>query len=417
MKKYNERLADTLLSQTLAALGGVVLEGARGVGKTTTAKHYAKSYLSLDESPQTVDEAKVFPRNILMGEAPRAIDEWQLAPEVWNAMRNEIDERQMPGQFILTGSATPSDGITRHSGAGRFGRIKMRPMSLYETGQSLGSVSFAGLFADVAQVSGHGGLSVEEYAEALVRGGMPGTLKNTANQARIYYREYLDNIVRVELGLQGMPSNPVRMRALINSVARNTATEASMETLSKEAMIYDTEVSTKTVRKYLDRLSNIFVLDELKAWRMHIRSSVQTRSKPRWHFVDPALSCAALNISSSALLDDLNAFGLFFESMALRDIRSYADVVDGEAYYYRDSSGMEVDIIVQLATGEWIACEVKLGGMQHIESAEKTLLAFAKKISPEARRDMRSLNIITAGEASYTRPSGVNIIALGHLRA
>jgi predicted AAA+ superfamily ATPase len=416
MEKYQKRLIDKQINRKLAALGGIVLEGARGVGKSTTARHYAASYVSLDETPQILDMARVMPKNILTGKTPRAIDEWQLAPELWNTIRHEIDFRHTKNQFILTGSAAPADDITRHSGAGRFARVRMRPLSLAEMGRSTQQVSFGALFKKSRPVAGRGGLTINDYAKLLVIGGMPAIFNSTEKKANIFYEAYLENIIRTELKQLEISSNPLRMRALINALSRNIATQASLETLAQEVDI-DTGLSTKTIRAYLDRLSQIFLLEELPAWRTHLRSGIQMRVKPKWYFMDPAIAAAAIGVSAKALLNDLNTFGLFFEAMVLRDIRVYADSLNGKTFFYRDSTGLEIDIIVQINTGQWAAFEVKLGGQDNLKKAENNLLRLRKVISGAKLKELMSLNIITAGEYSYTKPNGINILALGHLSA
>jgi predicted AAA+ superfamily ATPase len=414
MIEYKKRIIDKQIEQQLTALGGILLEGARGVGKSTTAKHYAASYTSLEESPQILNAARVIPRNILQGATPRVIDEWQLAPELWNTARNEIDERNAKGQFILTGSSSPTDNITHHSGAGRFGRVRMRPMSLSEMGKSTNQVSFSSLFEKGFNPKGNNGLTISEFAETLVIGGMPAIFNFPEKSAHIFYEEYIKNITKVELKEVGFNSDPIRIRALINALARNTATQASLETLAKEAEL-EVGITTKTIRKYLDRLTQIFLLEELPVWKTHIRSSAQIRIKPKWHFMDPAIAVAALGVDSKALLNDLESFGLFFESMVLRDIRAYAESIGADTFFYKDSSELEVDIIVQLGNGKWAAFEVKLGGEHNIKKAEDNLNKLKKSIDKRKLNDLTSLNIITGGEYSYTNPNGINIISIGHL--
>ncbi|MDR3124842.1 MAG: DUF4143 domain-containing protein [Endomicrobium sp.] len=414
MTEYKKRIIDKQIEQKLTALGGILLEGVRGVGKSTTAKHYAASYVSLDQSPQTLDAARIIPKNVLQGDTPRVIDEWQLAPELWNTARNEIDTRNAKGQFILTGSSSPTDNITHHSGAGRFGRVRMRPMSLSEMGKSTNQVSFSNLFEKGFNPSGNNGLSISEFAETLVIGGMPAIFYSSEKNAHIFYEEYIKNITKVELKDAGFNSDPVRVRALINALARNISTQASLETLARESEI-EIDVTTKTIRKYLDRLTQIFLLEELPVWKTHIRSSAQIRIKPKWHFMDPAIAVAALGVNSKALLNDLETFGLFFESMVLRDIRAYAEAIGADTFFYKDSSELEVDIIVQLSNGKWAAFEVKVGGEHNIKKAEDNLNKLKKSVNKRKLEDLTSLNIITGGEYSYTNSNGINIISIGHL--
>lgn len=371
--------------------------------------------------------AELSARTVLDGPTPRLIDEWQLAPSLWNAVRHEVDARGLAGQFILTGSATPADDVTRHSGAGRFRRVTLRPMSLVESGESTRSVSFATLFRRTtddrpASVGGLGGPTVEEYAALVVRGGWPALVTQPSRSATDYLADYLDDVARADLRFAGLNPDPVRMGALQRALARNTATEASAVKLSAEAELpvpgtATAEVSAQTVRKYIDALTRIFVVEEQPAWAPHLRSRVRLRVHPKWHFVDPSLATAALRVEPRALLADLGAFGLFFESMCIRDLRVYAQTLGGAVYHYRDDSGLEVDAVVELGDGRWSAFEVKLGGTEPVEVAAANLLKLRAKVSLQRAAQLGTLNVLTAGAESYTRPDGVNVIALGHLDA
>lgn len=415
MSSYRYRLVDGLIDRKLASIGGVFLQGARSVGKTTTALQHAKSNVRLDESEQVLSLAKLNAKPLLAGAVPRLIDEWQLVPSIWNTVRREIDDRSVPGQFILAGSAAPSDDATRHTGAGRIARLVLRPMSLEESGDSQKSVRFDTLFRKGMEVGGYGGLSVEAYADLIVRGGWPALIGQKPLSAREALIDYVSNIAHVDLRTLKSPPDPVRMSALILAIARNIATEASLEKLAGEAEIHEGGVTAKTVRKYLDQLTRIFVLDELAAWRPHIRSSIRTRVKPKWHFADPSIAAAALRVTPSALLDDLKTMGFFFESLCVRDLRAYADTVDAKVFHYRDSDGLEVDAIVERFDGVWAAVEVKLGGEETIDAAAKCFARLKKRLTPKKLSALTSLNVVTAGRESYTRKDGVNVIALGHL--
>lgn len=397
------------------------------MGKTTSGLQLAASSVRLDSSPNMVTLAELSARTVLDGPTPRLIDEWQLAPSLWNAVRHEVDARGLAGQFILTGSATPADDVTRHSGAGRFRRVTLRPMSLVESGESTRSVSFATLFRRTtddrpASVGGLGGPTVEEYAALVVRGGWPALVTQPSRSATDYLADYLDDVARADLRFAGLNPDPVRMGALQRALARNTATEASAVKLSAEAELpvpgtATAEVSAQTVRKYIDALTRIFVVEEQPAWAPHLRSRVRLRVHPKWHFVDPSLATAALRVEPRALLADLGAFGLFFESMCIRDLRVYAQTLGGAVYHYRDDSGLEVDAVVELGDGRWSAFEVKLGGTEPVEVAAANLLKLRAKVSLQRAAQLGTLNVLTAGAESYTRPDGVNVIALGHLDA
>jgi predicted AAA+ superfamily ATPase len=416
MKEYQKRLIDSVLAQKLKSSGAILLQGPRAVGKTTTALFHAGSSIRLDSSEQVLRQAEIASKSILSGDTPRLIDEWQLAPNIWNTVRHEIDARGIPGQFILTGSAAPSDEESRHTGAGRFARLLLRPMSLFESGDSTGEVDFNCMFSQDSDIGAIGGMTVEEYAQVIVRGGWPALIGQDAEIALESLIDYVENITYVDLRTLDSPPNPIRMAALIRALARNTATEASLEKLSKEAELGVDSVTAQTVRKYLDQLTRVFVLEELPAWRTHIRSSIRMRVKPKWHFIDPSIATAALHVPPKALLSDLETMGFFFESLATRDLRVYAETIGAKVYHYRDSTGLEIDTIIERYDEKWVAAEVKLGGEDAIHEAVANFAKLKNRISDRRLQNLVSCNIITAGENSYTRPDGINIIALGHLK-
>ncbi|MEV4734877.1 DUF4143 domain-containing protein [Saccharopolyspora sp. NPDC049426] len=416
METYRNRLVDDLVRKSLDTFGAVIIQGPRATGKTTTGLQVANSSVRLDSDPQLPSIAETSPGVVLSGDVPRLIDEWQLAPTLWNAVRHEVDQRSVPGQFVLTGSATPPDDITRHSGAGRFRRITLRPMTLGESGESAGSVSFTEIFSGEA-IAGIGGPTVEDYASILVRGGWPALVAQTNRSPQDYLGSYLDDIARVDLPGVEVRSDPLRVRALIRALARNTSTEVSATKLSAEAEIGESgaEVSAQTVRRYLDALTRVFVIEEQPAWAPHLRSKVRLRTHPKWHFIDPSLAAAALGAGPKALLSDLNTLGLLFESLCIRDLRVLSQPLGGTVYHYRDENGLEVDAIVELNDGRWAAFEVKLGGSKNIDMAADNLRALEKKVSQQRVNALASLNVLTAGNTSYTREDGVNVVALGHL--
>jgi predicted AAA+ superfamily ATPase len=415
MKKYKKRLIDIDIERKLQAVGGIVLRGPRAVGKTTTALFHAKSSVRFDESAEIREQAHIAPQSLLRGEAPRLIDEWQLAPSIWNVVRHEIDARALPGQFILTGSAAPSDDYTRHTGAGRFARLTLRPMSLHESGDSTAQVNFNAIFQSDSEISSFGGMTVEDYAEKTVRGGWPGLIERPIGAAREALIDYIENISAVDLRTLESPPSPPRTSSLIKALARNISTEASISTLANEAEIFDGKLTAQTARKYLDQLSQIYILEELPAWGTHIRSSIKARVKPKWHFIDPSIAAAALRVTPDSLLSDLNAFGFFFESLAIRDLRVYADAVGASVHHYRDSSNLEIDAIIERYDGKWVAAEIKLGGERAINEAVSNFAKLKRRLTEKKLSDLVSCNIITAGKGSYTRPDGIHIIALGHL--
>lgn len=416
MVTYHERTVDRSISDALTTFGAVVLEGPRAVGKTTTGLHHSASSVRLDASPQLAELAETSPSAVLSGPTPRLIDEWQLAPTVWNAVRHEVDRRNEPGQFILTGSATPADSQTRHSGAGRFRRISLHPMALAESGESLRSVDMRCLL-DGDAIGATGGPTVEEYARLIVRGGWPALVNAPQRSPFDYLSSYLEDVSRIDLPEMDVHVDPVRMRALLRALARNIATEIPLTKLAREAEIGNHGVSTtaQTARRYIDALTRAFVVKEVPAWAPHLRSKVRLRVQPVWHFIDPSLGAAALGASPEKLLADPESFGFFFESLCVRDLRVYAEVLGGEVFHYRDETGLEVDAIVELRDGSWAAFEVKLGGAKAIETGAQSLHALAVKVSAQRAKELRTKVILTAGETSYTRPDGVNVVAIGHL--
>ncbi|MDR2816178.1 MAG: DUF4143 domain-containing protein [Proteiniphilum sp.] len=394
----------------------MLLKGARYCGKTTTAEFHAASVVRLDASEQIREQAALMPQIVLQGETPRLIDEWQLVPSIWNAVRHEIDRRAAKGQFILTGSASPSDDISAHTGAGRFSRLTLRTMSLAESGNSTKTVNFRDRFNKGAEIGSLGGASIEDYARFLVRGGMPALIDETTEIAREAMIDYVENIAYVDMQQLDSPPTPERIAALIRSLSRNISTEASLGKLAAETGLTDpAPIAASTVRKYLDQLSQIFILEELPSWKTHIRSAVQQRVKPKWHFVDPSIPAAALRLPPQSLLNDTESFGLFFESLAIRDLRIYADVLDGKVYHYRDSSGLEIDAVLELPDETFAAFEIKLGSIFSIDEAAGNLQKLLTRLTPEKAIRCASLNVLIAGSSSYIRKDNVNVIALGHL--
>lgn len=416
MNKYKVRLIDEKIERKLKSAGGILLKGARYCGKTTTAGFHAASVVRLDASDQIREQAVLMPQIVLQGEIPRLIDEWQLVPSIWNAARYEIDRRAAKGQFIFTGSASPSDDISSHTGAGRFSRLTLRTMSLAESGDSTKGVNFLDCLKKDTEIGYMGGASIEDYSHLLVRGGMPALVDETAEIANEAMIDYVENISYIDMQQLESPPTPERIAALIRSLSRNISTEASLEKLAAETgLINSSPIAASTVRKYLDQLSQIFILEELPSWKTDIRSAVQQRVKPKWHFVDPSIPCAALRLRPQSLLNDVEAFGLFFESLAIRDLRIYADAIDAKVYHYRDSSGLEIDAVVELPDETFAAFEIKLGSTSSIEEAAINLQKLLTRLTPRKANQCVSLNILIAGSSSYTRKDNINVIALGHL--
>ncbi|RMD18331.1 MULTISPECIES: ATP-binding protein [Corynebacterium] len=416
--QYFSRFADQVLEDSLQLMGGVLLEGPRACGKTSTALQKAASSVRLDRSPELITLAELNPAILLNGPTPRLIDEWQLAPSIWNTIRHEIDDRQGRGEFILSGSAAPADDTTRHSGAGRFARLRMRPMSLAESGASTNQVSLAELQPGVG-VSGVSKLTYKGMAEQAVRGGWPGLLGTNTQQAVMFNRSYLDNVFDVEVPESvGTRHNQLNIRRTLESIARNISGEATLKTLAADVSSDATTVDPKTVSTYLQALTRIFILDELQPWSVALRSKSRLRTSPKLHLADPSLACAALGIGVDRLAKDPEFFGQIFESMVIRDLRAASALQHGHVYHYRDNTGLEVDAIIEYPEdGKWGACEVKLGASQ-IPQAEANLIKLRdERVDTNRVGSPAYLAIITATEYAYTLPSGVHVIPLGTLTA
>lgn len=415
--EYRGRLADEALADLLAALGGVLVDGPRGCGKTTTARQHAASEIRMDSGPGVLELASLDPGVLLAGPTPRLIDEWQLAPSLWNVVRHEIDNRRETGQFILSGSAVPLSDPARHTGAGRFGRLRMRPMTLSESGASTGEVSLAHL-ASGGAVSGRARLTYRDLSEAAITGGWPALLNANPRQAVAFNRSYVDDVCSSAIPLAtGVRHDPVRMRRLLASVARNIASDVTLESLAADVSADGGPFDPRTARTYLDALTTIFVLDELPAWSVALRSRSRLRSRSKLHLADPALACAALGIGAERLALDPLYFGQVFESMATRDLRSMMEARFGSAYHYRDNTGLEVDLILEFEDRAWAAVEVKLGASR-IAEAEKSLVTLRDgrvdldRVGPPA-----FMAVVTGTEYAYTLPSGVHVVPLAALTA
>lgn len=398
----------------LRAFGGVLVQGPRSCGKTETSLQHATSHVRLDMAPEWVRLANDQPQMVLEGDSPRLIDEWQLAPSLWNAARHEIDRRRAKGQFIFCGSAIPESDITRHTGAGRFGRLRMRPMSLAESAHSSGDVSLSALFAGQESIGGHAALDYMQVARRAVIGGWPGLLEATEEDARRVNRSYLADLAEIELATAvGRRFYPSRIERLLASLSRNISGELSVAGLRRDVSPGQGAPSEKTLRDDLDGLQRVFAFDPLPAWSVELRSRARLRTRAKIHLADPSLATAALRTDSTRLATQPSYFGQVFESMVVRDLRAYASIWDGNLYHYRDSNGLEVDTIIDSDRG-WAAAEVKLGASQ-FEQAEANLLKFRDTIDTVRVGEPAFLAIISATELAYTLPSGVHVIPLSTL--
>ncbi len=414
--EYQRRIIDDELARRLLSIGAVVIEGPRAVGKTETARQCAASTVLLDIDTSARQLAKIDPALLLEGSAPRLIDEWQIEPDLWNQVRREVDRRQLPGQFILTGSAVPADDITRHTGAGRFSRIKMRPMTLYETGNSTGDVSLSALFAGDAPRATDSGLTISRVIDHVCIGGWPAFTRLTPEEAQREMRSYLDEIAKTDIRrVDGVRRDPRRIKLVLQSFARNIATQASIRTIAADVDGADGSLDRKTVADDLNSLERLMIIEDLPAWAPALRSRTSLRTAPTRHFVDPCLAVAALNASPAKLLKDLNFFGFLFESLVVRELRVYMQHSGGRLSHYRDENNLEVDVIIEMEDASWAAIEVKLG-VKQIDEAAKTLLKFASKIDTARCGEPAFLAVVTATGYGYVREDGVYVLPIGTLK-
>ena len=412
---YLDRVVDAEVPIALRSARAVLVEGPKGCGKTWTGQHFARSEIFLEERPDLWEIASHVPGLLLDGATPRLLDEWQRVPELWHLVRAACDRRGRPGQFILTGSAVPADELTRHSGAGRISRVRMRPMSLWETGMSTGTVSLRDMLDGRAISSAESGVEVPELVEAACHGGWPQLVNTPITEARRFTRDYLNDICRVDVSaVDGVRRSPTGVMRLIRSLARNISTTAGLRKLAAETA-GEVPLNRTTVKTYLDVLTRLFVVEDLPAWNTHLRSRAGLIRSPKRHLVDPSLAAAALGAGPQRYLDDLNAFGFLFESLAVRDLRIYAQASDASVYHYRDTYGLEADTVVETPDGRWIAIEVKLGGASAIDSAALALLKLRDRVAEERIAGIARLMVITGGRYCYERPDGVAVVPLACL--
>lgn len=419
-RKYIERICDDELTSALEVTGAVLIEGPKWCGKTSTARNAAKSVIYLQDPDRSISYlalADTKPSLLLKGETPRLIDEWQMAPVLWDAIRFEVDQRGEQGQFILTGSAVPIDLATAHTGIGRIARFKMRPMSLFESNESNGTVSLQALFDGLQNEEGiTSTLTIEKLAFALCRGGWPAAVKVASKSALRMATDYVEAVIYHDLtAVDGVTKNPDLVRLILRSLSRNISNTANYPTLLKDIEAQDVTVSEKTIATYISALKRIFLIEDLPAWQPSVRSKSAIRTSDKRHFVDPSIATAVMRLDPEGLITDFNYFGFLFESLCTRDLRIYAQSNDGEVFHYRDNTGLEVDLIVRLKNGKWGAVEVKMG-QKEIEKAAKQLLALKEKINTQRMGEPSFLLILTAGEYGYLRPDGIWVVPIGALK-
>lgn len=419
-KPYLSRLCDAELKLALQSSGAVLIEGAKWCGKTSTAGKAAGSVIYMQDpdharSYQAMADTK--PSLLLKGETPRLIDEWQVAPVLWDAVRFEVDQRAERGQFILTGSAIPPDNVTAHTGTGRISRLKMRPMSLFESLESNGQISLRALFnGNQEDVSSESELSIEKIAHILCRGGWPASINLQGVSALRMAMDYVEAIINQDVSrVDGVEKNPERVRLLLRSLARNISTTASYQTIKKDIEATDISISDKTISTYINALGRIFVVEDLPAWAPSLRSKTAIRTAAKRHFVDPSIATAVMRTNPEGILKDFEYFGFLFEALCTRDIRIYAQANDGDVFHYRDKSELEADLIVRLRDGRWAAIEVKLGNKQ-IEEAAQNLMTLKARIDDEKMGKNSFLMIITCSQYAYCRKDGIWVVPIGCLK-
>jgi len=430
MDDYKPRVADQMLVDLLDACGCVLVKGSKWCGKSTTAEQIAKSVVYMADpadGPRNVQLAQSTPKFLLQGETPRLIDEWQVVPTLWDAIRGEVDHRRAVGQFIITGSAVPADRTKIvHTGTGRITPLVMRPMSLWESGDSSGELSLASLFEQPEQLLSESKIDIEQLAYLVCRGGWPlSTLttntKAALKQAKIYY----DGVVGTGNGEEsdisradGVRRNPDRVKRLMRSLSRNLGSQASLDTIYQDMIVNDKESLDKdTIASYISALKLIFVVEDMPAWNPNLRSKTAIRTAETRYFVDPSIATAALGLGPKDLINDLETFGMFFETMAVRDLRVYGDALGGTVYHYRDKSHLECDAVLHLENGNYGLIEIKLGGEDDIEKGATVLKELAGKIDTTRMKNPSFMMVLVGlGQYAYRRDDGVYVVPIGCLK-
>lgn len=422
MKNYLPRITDKLLDERLKAKGAILIEGPKWCGKTTSAKEFAKSFIAMDEPDKTKQYkqmAELNPSVLLEGETPRLVDEWQLAPNLWNAVRYEVDKRDDFGQFILTGSAVPAEfDASMHSGTGRISRLYMRTMSLYESKDSDGAVSLSDLFDD-KEISCANHKTLDDIAFLICRGGWPISIKLEGKASLFQAIDYFDSVVKNDISrVDSVKRDVEKAKSLLRSYARHVGSQAPLETIRKDMLANQADTFDQvTLYSYIDALKKIFVIEDAPAWNPNIRSKTAIRSTDTRYFIDPSIATAALGIGPKDLTQDLNTMGLLFENLAVRDLRIYSELLDGSVYHYRDKSGLECDAVIHLRNGSYGLVEIKLGGDKLIEEGAQTLKTLSDLIDTNSMKKPSFMMVLCAqAPFAYKRNDGVYVVPITSLR-
>ncbi len=417
--RYLPRIVDKEIDELMEIMGAVLIEGCKWCGKSTTGLHHAKSVIEFQnpDRKQEYDEIKnTKPSLFLSGEKPRMFDEWQMYPVVWDSIRTDVDHTSKKGQYILTGSAKPSEGETMHTGTGRISRVLMRPMSLFESKESTGEVSFSDIL-EGKDISGVSKLSLEDLASIIVRGGWPAAIEIKSDAKYRFAKEYVKSLIHEEVKkVDNIERNPEKMLSVLRSLARNISTSVSVSTLESDVKNYfDDDISRPTLLDYLNTLEKLFVIEDVNATNLHFRSKYALRTKPKKYFVDPSIATAILEMSSKDLINDLNTFGFMFESLCMRDLKVYTQSFGGEITFYRDEKDFEVDAIFRTSSGKWGAIEIKLGS-GYVEEAANNLLKFKERVDIKKCGEPAFLMVLTGADYSYKRKDGVYVVSIGTLK-
>ena len=419
MDKYLPRIVDKEVENKLSYMGALLIEGCKWCGKSTTAKQNAKSIVEF-QNPDKKKEYEFInntkPSLFLDGNKPRLFDEWQMYPVVWDCIRSNVDNTGLVGQYILTGSAKPAEGATMHTGTGRFTRLIMRTMSLFESGDSNGKVSLKDII-DGKDIAASNEMELEDIASVIVRGGWPASLSiNNENKYKIA-KDYVDSLIREDVKtIDGIERNPMKMKSLLRSLARNISTPVSKATILEDIKNeFVDEMSRPTLDDYINVLEKLFVIENVNATNLNIRSTIPLRTTSKLELVDPSIATAVLGLTKEDLIRDLNYFGFLFENLCIRDLRIYSSLLDGEITYYRDKNDFEVDAIIRTQNGKWGAIEIKLG-TGYIEEAVQNLLKFKNKVDIEKVGEPAFLMVLTGGNYSYKREDGVYVVSIGSLK-
>lgn len=424
MSAYKPRIADQMLAARLRRAGAILIEGPKWCGKTTTAEQQASSVLYMADpmrKQQNLQAAKINVKQLLDGDTPRLIDEWQIAPSLWDSIRFEVDHRSGHGHFILTGSSVPpSTDEIMHSGAGRFTKLKMRTMSLFESGDSTGMISLSDLFnSEKKNLSGKSNLDINRLAYLICRGGWPGTLDMSETDALAQAFDYYDVVCDSDISrIDDVQRDPQRVRLLMRSYARHQGTMATIGTILEDLKANETStLSDNTVYDYIKALKKIFVIEDMPAWNPNLRSKTAIRTSDNHYFIDPSIATAALGAGPNDLLNDLETMGLLFETLAVRDLRVYADALAGKVYHYRDKKGLECDAVVHLRNGSYGLVEIKLGSDTSIDEGVKSLKTLASEIDTTRMKAPSFMMVLTGiGDFGYQRDDGVYVVPVGCLK-